>query len=1015
MAVGPGYSMSLYRKTLLAIIVLSIMLLASVANAVTLTVSYNVPIWAQVDGVSSINRADRGPDAVYAVGGGILMKVDNNWNIIWAKEIPQTVLSDVRVANNAIYVAGVSLGDLVIGKFDFSGNPIWVYKYDWPNNVSRISINVTGTNIVVSGGIDTPNLENVAIFVALFDDTGSFIWAKVLNITRNQHFAKYVAIKDNAVYVTYTGLYATGVEASYVTKLYLNGSLAWNKEITMSGCYFYISDLIFNGTAAVISGSCNGFTVLKTDGEINNVARAVSVTIGPDNIGLRYPIMVYNNLIYGTSGYTNIMMFTSNLDPYDGRSLPGVDPVNSGTRFFGVGVRPDGLIFTYGLYRTSYLSPSYGTFFYNILDWNQFAIADRSTDVTASVAITDKTASTIVLDYSPTGIQDLTGTVIANNGLSATINEATFTVDYTLRANATIMSVTPLIQSYTTPIYSYTSKPYLLDSNTIIMGLKNKPYYTLIDANTGKSEIWEITPLESVYRYNLLRARPARDGSIYLVLQVYINFTTQFFEVIRVSRDGSVLSTSQGVGIWRPLGEASLLEDMSGNTYIITGGGTGTVTGTIIIKLSSNGTLLWAKAVPNTYTGVSYDIVGKCNIDDTIILPLEDDLTGVLYITKIATNGSILKAVELSHTSGVPWLYNIAVDDSCNTYVVGLTPDYQAFLLKLDPQFNVVYARTYTNIEFTNILIDGNNIIVSAYAYATQDYVCAGILDTNGYPGRFLCTQGTWADYIIKASGAYYLASEGGRDIYVIKAYIPYINVNVADATVNFTTTPVSLQVVDVTSDMTIFQPVSMSVNLSTLNLTANIIEIPTTLTTASLLVNTTADDVIITMPSLTCYGNPLALGLEPDMTAPQVGIMNLTVYGTEQWLVHAGYIVYHRDFILYTTVPIASIERPGPGHIRVTLSQPGMVYMLIPNDSGILRVEKNGLLVCQGEDCAYARGGDGLIAFDPVSIDIYYAVQARPPRALGGVATPVIHASLAYAGLVAACLLVLVVLRRTR
>ncbi|HKK83835.1 MAG TPA: hypothetical protein VJ958_06365, partial [Atribacterota bacterium] len=159
----------------------------------------------------------------------VLVKYDNDFNLIWSKHIGGTgidVASDIVIDNNLnIYILGTfqetcsfdglnelsSDGDydVFLAKYSNNGNFIWSKKIAYNEAFQGVnSMDIEENNLIVAGYYsDSINffsdnfVSNYGMFYAKFDFNGNFIWAKNIPTTSSNTSLESVSVFSDGYYL----------------------------------------------------------------------------------------------------------------------------------------------------------------------------------------------------------------------------------------------------------------------------------------------------------------------------------------------------------------------------------------------------------------------------------------------------------------------------------------------------------------------------------------------------------------------------------------------------------------------------------------------------------------------------------------------------------------------------------------------------------------------------------------------------------------------------------------------
>ncbi len=222
--------------------------------------------------------------------GGFLAKFNSlNGNCIWAKKITESnsLGTGISFYNNKLYIVGISANDTLkldtataycypnnvfISEFDTAGSVQWVKTMGGPQGANAGSISLDGSGNIYATGVfkDTAyfgstmltNGSNYDLFLAKYNNTGTFTWVKQAHATGN--FINGASVSSDAngnVYVgggfsgtatfgTYTVTAATATDL-FVARYDNNGNCIGVTQ----------ADNSKNGWTNVVSDNTGGFHV----------------------------------------------------------------------------------------------------------------------------------------------------------------------------------------------------------------------------------------------------------------------------------------------------------------------------------------------------------------------------------------------------------------------------------------------------------------------------------------------------------------------------------------------------------------------------------------------------------------------------------------------------------------------------------------------------------------------------------------------------------------------------------
>jgi hypothetical protein len=273
------------------------------------------------------------------IGGrdAFLSKFDSGGNELWTKQIgtsewDQSLSVTVDSSGNA-YICGATRGDLggpsargydaFLGRFDPSGNKVWITQIGTILGDSGQSVAVDGSgNAYISGGtaynLGGPSAGEYDAFLSKFDSGGNEVWTTQIG-TSAYDIGSGVAIDayGNAYITGLTdgdlGGPNVGMEDAFLSKFDSSGNEVWTKQIGTSEWDHSLSVALDVSGNAYISGLTKGDLGGPNSGELDaflgkfdssgNEVWTTQIGTGGDDINSGVAVDAYGNLYI--SGYVS--------------------------------------------------------------------------------------------------------------------------------------------------------------------------------------------------------------------------------------------------------------------------------------------------------------------------------------------------------------------------------------------------------------------------------------------------------------------------------------------------------------------------------------------------------------------------------------------------------------------------------------------------------------------------------------------------------------------------------------
>ena len=226
------------------------------------------------------------PGGYIIVGGSQLLRLDNNGNLLWDKEVPTSnhAYSSATVDRmGQIYVTGSLFRDsannrytAILLKFDSQGNQIWEKKYSptiW-DMFTDVKLTADGNHLLLAGVTDgnmeyNANLKNIQYDFNVYKLTldGSIVWKHNVREPGGALEGSLIETKDGNVVLIGGNSGSLGILSLVLTMIDGNGATLWNyrnDELAIYGqCVAETTDnnLIITGYTDMNNGT--GFYLAK--------------------------------------------------------------------------------------------------------------------------------------------------------------------------------------------------------------------------------------------------------------------------------------------------------------------------------------------------------------------------------------------------------------------------------------------------------------------------------------------------------------------------------------------------------------------------------------------------------------------------------------------------------------------------------------------------------------------------------------------------------------------------------
>ena len=129
----------------------------------------------------------------------------------------------------------MTMHDVILTKIDSSGNLLWTKTLggNGPYDVGKSVIQATDGGFVIVGATDSFSLGSVDVLIAKFDSSGNYLWTKTFGGSGNDQGSSIVQTEDGGYMVTgFTKSYsASGDSDMFLAKCDGSGNLIWMKTL----------------------------------------------------------------------------------------------------------------------------------------------------------------------------------------------------------------------------------------------------------------------------------------------------------------------------------------------------------------------------------------------------------------------------------------------------------------------------------------------------------------------------------------------------------------------------------------------------------------------------------------------------------------------------------------------------------------------------------------------------------------------------------------------------------------
>ncbi len=437
------------RRLIFAFLLTILSLTGIRAQYNTFRISYDIANFDLVGSVVMATDSDyviAGTNATFIPLYGNVFKVDQQGNIVWAKEYVGGVATDMQD------IANVSTGGYIVGgssdasgamlmRLDANGNVTWANGYDKSNANTegvRRAIETSDGGFVAAGTVSEfdpdgtgplPRFDSSNVYMFKTNSSGTLLWGKVIMITTafdNDHVIHDVAeVSDGYVFVGYTSESDTSDNGNaLLIKTDFNGNLQWVKEYGNTGEHDELTSAVTLPSGEVLVGgvTMNDRLFLLRIDATGSVTWAYTYDSG-SFLGTDQAIN-FDAFLTNDNKYASIGMFVQfGLPPVIGSYLVKIEPSNGSLifqKFYNGGLSsltPEGLQVSDNGYMIGMMSQQFTGFNYHLIKTDPNGDLLDTACSNSTLSLTASAASPTFTAMSPT---EYTG--VTRNGFSPLVN-----------------------------------------------------------------------------------------------------------------------------------------------------------------------------------------------------------------------------------------------------------------------------------------------------------------------------------------------------------------------------------------------------------------------------------------------------------------------------------------------------------------------------------------------------------------------------------------------------------------